>query len=158
MLRYSGTLTSARAYAEAEKLGTWIHLYLNNEGRNVPFSEGLKLSERYYIGPAPFPVRMFHRCAGPEAEMPFRIDPDWWEHRVAGLEEAIRAGADLPPLIVHYVDGAFEVNDGNHRHKAYENLGVERAWAVVWITEKAELDDFLDQYGEFVKGCKIMRG
>ena len=42
MLKYSATLESAKAYAEAEKLDAWIHLYLNEEGRNIPFSDGLK--------------------------------------------------------------------------------------------------------------------
>lgn len=33
MLKYSATLSAAKAYAEAGKLDAWIHLYLNEEGR-----------------------------------------------------------------------------------------------------------------------------
>ena len=61
MLKYSATLASAQAYAEAGKLDVWIHLYLNEEGRNIPFSDGLKLFDRYYIRPAQFPVSLFKR-------------------------------------------------------------------------------------------------
>ena len=157
MLKYSATLSSAKAYAEAGKLDAWIHLYLNEEGRNIPFSDGLKLFDRYYFSPAQFPIRLFTRCTGPEPEMKYRVDKDWWEHRIAELEKSVKADDDMPPLIVHYVDGAFELNDGNHRHKVYENLGIEKAWVIIWITEEAERDDFMEKYGEYVKECKVIR-
>ena len=157
MLKYSASLSSAKAYADAGKLDAWIHLYLNEEGRNIPFSDGLKLFDRYYIGPAVFPISLFRRCTGPEPEMKYRIDRDWWEQRVSDLEKSIRTDPDLPPLIVHYAEGGFELNDGNHRHKAYENLGIEKAWVIVWITEDAEKDDFMNKYGEYVKDCRIIR-
>ena len=157
MLQYSATLSSAKAYAEAGKLDAWIHLYLNEEGRNIPFSDGLKLFDRYYLSPALFPISLFKRCAGPEPEMKYRIDKDWWEHRVAELEKRIPADPDMPPFMVHYVDGTFELNDGNHRHQAYENLGIPNAWVIIWITEKEELDDFMARYGEYVKDCRIIR-
>ena len=157
MLKYSATLSSAKAYAEAGKLDAWIHLYLNSEGHNIPFSDGLKKFDRHYISPALFPVSLFRRCTGPEPEMKYRHDPEWWDIRVAETEKLVLADPDLPPLIVQYANGEFELNDGNHRHKAYENLGIENAWVIVWITEDAELDDFLAKYGEYVKNCKIIR-
>ena len=157
MLKYSATLSSARAYAAAGKTDAWIHLYLNEDGRNIPFSDGLKLFDRYYIGPALFPVSLFHRCAGPEKDMKYRIDPDWWAQKVSELENAIRTDPDMPPIIVHYTEGAFELNDGNHRHRAMENLGVENTWAIVWITDQAEMDDFTEKYGEYVKDCPVIR-
>ena len=157
MLKYSPTLSSAKACADAGELDVWIHRYLHAEGRNVPLSDGLKLFRRYYIGPALFPLRLFTRCAGPEPGMEYRIDPDWWAHRVAELEEAIRTDPDMPPFLVHYTEGGFELSDGNHRHKACENLGVDKVPAIVWITEEAELEDFLAKYGESVRGCSILR-
>ena len=157
MLKYSATLSAAKAYAEAGKMDAWIHLYLNEDGRNIPFSDGLKLFDRYYFSPALFPIRLFHRCAGPEPEMKYKIDKDWWAIRVADLEKSIQNDPDMPPLIVHYVAGEFELNDGNHRHQAYENLGIENAWVILWITEEAEKDDFLLKYGEYVKDCTVIR-
>ena len=157
MLKYSATLSAAKAYAEAGKLDAWIHLYLNEEGRNIPFSDGLKLFDRYYISPAQFPISLFKRCTGPEPEMKYRIDKDWWEHRITELEKVASEDDDLPPLIIHYVDGEFELNDGNHRHKAYENMGAEKAWVIIWITEKEELDDFMEKYSGYVKDCRVIR-
>ena len=156
-LRYSATLSSARAYAAAEKLDAWIHLYLNEDGRNIPFSDGLKLFDRYYIGPCVMPLGLFGRCAGPEPEMKYRIDPAWWAERVSGLERAILSDPDMPPLIVHYADGAFELNDGNHRHEAYRKLGIGEAPVIVWITEPEEHEAFLRDYGQYVKDAVTIR-
>ncbi|MBR5111027.1 MAG: ParB-like nuclease domain-containing protein [Clostridia bacterium] len=157
MLKYSASLSSAKAYAAEEKLDVWIHLYLNEDGRNIPFSDGLKLFDRYYFSPVLMPLRFFSRCAGPEPEMKYQIDRDWFRRHVAELEKAIRENPDMPPLIVHYVDGGFELNDGNHRHKAYENLGVENVWVIVWITEPSEYQAFLAEYGEYAKDCTVVR-
>ncbi len=157
MLKYSATLASAKEYAEAEKLDAWIHLYLNEEGRNIPFSDGLKLYDRYYLSPVEVPIKLFKRCAGPEPEMKYQIDKDWFCQHVAKLEEAVKAGAELPPLIVHYVNGEFELNDGNHRHKAYENLGIEKAWVIFWITEEEEFQDFMKKYSEYAGDCVVIR-
>ena len=89
--------------------------------------------------------------------MKFRIHTERFAKKVAELEKAIGQDADMPPLIVHYTQGEFELNDGNHRHKAYENLGAESAWVIVWITEEAEYRDFEDRYGDFVRNCKVIR-
>ena len=90
MLKYSKTLSSARAYGEAGRMDEWLHLYLNGDGENVRLWEGLKRFDRYYFSPALFPVRLFHRCAGPEKEMKYQIDKDWWAIRVADLGKSIQ--------------------------------------------------------------------
>ena len=157
MLKYSATLESAIAYGKAEKMDAWIHLYLNEEGKNIPFSDGLKLCDRYFFSPAQFPISLFKRCAGPEEDMKYRIDKGWWEHKIEDLTKVIREGTEMPPIIVHYVNGEFELNDGNHRHKVYEDLGIEKAWVIIWITEEQELKDFMCKYGEYVKDCTVIR-
>lgn len=158
MLRYSATLSSAIEYGRAEKTDVWVHLYLNEEGRNIPFSDGLRLFDRYFISPARFPLKLFTRCCGPEEEgLKYRVHPEWWKHQIAELEKAIQSGTDMPPLIVHYTEGHFELSDGNHRHKAYENLGIGQVWAIIWITEEDELKDFMDRYGDCVKDCTVIR-
>ncbi len=157
MLKYNSTLSSAKAYAEAGKLDSWIHLYLNENGRNVPFSDGLKLVARYYLSPIIMPLKFFTRCTGPEPEMKYQIDKNWFEYHVSELEKAIQDNPDMPPLIVHYVEGEFELNDGNHRYKAYENLGIDKVWVIVWITEQAEYDDFMSKYSEYTKDVVAVR-
>ena len=79
------------------------------------------------------------------------------ERARAELEEAVKAGIEMPPIIVHYVDGEFELNDGNHRLQVYRDLGIEKAWTIIWITEELELKDFVSKYGEYVKDCTVVR-
>ena len=63
-----------------------VKLKIVEDGRNVPFSDGLKLFERYYIGPVKMPLELFHRGTGPEENMKYRIDKDWWPIHVAALD------------------------------------------------------------------------
>lgn len=83
--------------------------------------------------------------------MKYRIDKDWWPIHVAALEDSIKKDPDMPPLIVHYVEDDFELNDGNTRFQAYTNLGVKEVNVIVWITEEAEYQDFLKLYGKYVQ-------
>ena len=64
---------------------------------------------------------------------------------------------DMPPLIVHYVEDDFELNDGNTRFQAYTNFGVKEVNVIVWITEEAEYQDFLKLYGKYVQGAPVIR-
>ena len=82
--------------------------------------------------------------------MKYRIDKDWWPIHVAALEDSIKKDSDMPPLIVHYVEDDFELNDGNTRFQAYTNLGVKEVNVIVWITEETEYQNFLKLYGKYV--------
>ena len=66
MPAYDRTLTTARAFAAEGRLEEWIHAYLLTDGHNKPFSDGLKLDKRFYIGPLEMPLALFTRCCGPE--------------------------------------------------------------------------------------------
>ena len=150
ILDYQCTLTSARQYAVAGRLEEWVHAYLLSDGHNKAFSDGLKLYDRHFFGPIEMPLALFTRCCGPEPEMKYRVDGGWFERHVAELMEVIRRVPDMPPLIVHYVDGGFELNDGNHRHEAYARLGIKTYPVIVWITEDAECEEFTARYGEYL--------
>ena len=150
ILTYQCTLSSAKAYAAAGRLEEWVHAYLLSDGNNKEFSDGLKLFDRYFIGPVRMPLNLFTRCYGPEEGMRFRAHPQWFEERVGRLMEVIRQEEDMPPLIVHYVEGGFELNDGNKRHEAYKRLGIPEREVIVWITEKEEYDEFMAKYGEYL--------
>ena len=156
MMDYAGTLTYAKKWAEAGKLEEWVHAYLLSDGDHKEFSEGLKLVDRIFLGPVTMPVKLFTRCSGPEENMRFRIHPGWWEHKVQLIIEAVKSGADLPPLIVHYLipegqsEGEFELNDGNHRWDACHQLGIEEAPVIFWITDRYEYEHFLAHYGHYL--------
>ena len=151
VMEYKSSLSSAIGYAKNGKLEEWVHTYLLSDGHNKDFSDGLKLFDRYFLGPFQMPLSLFQRCCGPEKEMKWRIPKDSFEQKVKMLEKVIVTEKDMPPLIVHYVDGEFELNDGNHRLEAYSRLGINAYYVIVWITEKDEYADFMAKYSKYLK-------
>ena len=147
LLDYQCTLSSAQAYARAGKLEQWVHTYLLSDGHNQAFSDGLKLFDRYFLGPVTMPLSLFRRCCGPEEEMTYRVDGEWFEQHVKDLTHVLQTKEDLPPLIVHYTKDGFELNDGNHRLEACKRLGITEYPVIVWITAQDEYDAFMEAFG-----------
>jgi len=150
MLEYQRTLSSAMEYARAGKLEDWVHAYLLTHGHNREFSDGLKLFDRTFFGPVNMPLRLFARCCGPEEGMRWRMDPVWWEKRVEDLMRVLQTEQDMPPLIAHFVEEGFELNDGNHRFEALTRLGVKEYPFVIWITEPEECKEFEERFKEYL--------
>lgn len=150
-MEYQCSLSSAMQFAQAGKLEEWVHAYLLSDGHNREFSDGLKLFPRSFYGPVTMPLKLFHRCCGPEEGMTYRVDGEWFEKYVAKITEVLRTNPDMPPLIAHFVDGDFELNDGNHRFEALTRMGVEEYPFIIWITEESECAEFLEKYGEYLK-------
>lgn len=153
VLDYECSLTNCKRFAAAGKLEDWVHAYLLSDGDNPPFSHGLKLFDRFFLGPAKMPLSLFRRCCGPEEGMKWQVHPVYFENKVQRMMEAAKADPDIPPLIIHYLfsetDGTpeFELNEGNDRFEAYKRLGMEETEVIVWITEQAELERFMKEYG-----------
>ena len=72
------------------------------------------------------PLELFHRCTGPEENMKYRIDKDWWPIHVAELEDSIKKDPDMPPLIVHYVEDDFELNEETPASKPIQILELRK--------------------------------
>ena len=153
-LEYQCSLTSAKDFAEVGMLEEWVHVFLLSDGHNKSFSDGLKQFERFYLGPVTMPLSLFERCCGPEEHMKYRVNSEWFEKRVKLLKKALKENDDMPPLIVHYVEQGFELNDGNHRFEALNRLGIKEYPVIVWITEKQEYDEFLERFGHYMGSNK----
>lgn len=82
--------------------------------------------------------------------MGWHVDKDGFEKRVGRLQEAISNGADLPPLIVNFDDGQFQLNDGNHRFEAYSRLGIQEVNVIIWTTGQADYDRFVSEYAAYL--------
>ncbi len=153
---YACTLTSAIECAAHGKLEEWIHAYLLSDGDNKPLSDGLRMLDRIYHAPVSFPLSMLQRSAGPEADMRWHVPPEWFEAHVRQLMDACKAGADLPPLIVHCwipegkTSAEFELSDGNHRLEAFRRLGIERYHVIFWCTKQEESDQLMNRYGHLM--------
>lgn len=148
-MQYEGSLLSALEYANAWQIEQWVHEFLLSDGRNRAFSDGLKLADRCFLGPMIMPLALFARCCGPEENMKYRTDAAGFERRVNGLMEAILVGKDIPPLIVNFVRGRFELSDGNHRFEAYTRLGTQEQHVIVWITKRSDYEMFKKDYGKY---------
>lgn len=145
-LTYKCSLSSAKEFAEAGKLEDWVHSFLLKDGHNKAFSDGLKQFDRYYLGPLTMPLSLFSRCCGPEEDVKYQVNAEWFEKRVQSLKKTIQSNDDMPPLIVHFIDHGFELCDGNHRFEALTQLGVKEYPVIVWITEKDECEEFFEKY------------
>lgn len=88
-MEYQSTLTSALSYARNDKIEQWVHTFLCLDGNNKALSEGLKLQNRYFLGPLKMPLSLFSRCCGLEDTMKWVVSKDSFEKRVSGLQEAI---------------------------------------------------------------------
>lgn len=136
---------------EIEKQGVedWIHNFLNNEGDNPEFSTGLKLEKRYYSNPIIMELSQFKRICGPEDEMKYKIDPEYFKEYIGRMKDSIDSGWEVPPLIIQFENGNFTLNDGNHRHAALTSMGLESYWVIFWTTEKKDFVALKDLYLQF---------
>ncbi len=150
-LKYRCSTTSAKQFSDAGRLEDWVHQFLLSDGHNKAFSDGLKLFDRFFLGPFIMPLSLFTRCCGPEKEMKYQVNKEWFEKRVESLKKTFQINRDMPPLIVHYVDHGFELNDGNHRFEALRQLSVKEYPVIVWITEQAEYDEFIERFSDIIK-------
>jgi uncharacterized ParB-like nuclease family protein len=126
------TIEELTQSAHNGQLEDWIDAFLRIEGNNVPLADGLKKQKRYWIGPIQFPLKRLRRCCGPEEEMEYRVSLEHWTKKTDSLIEYIKSGGELPPFIVQYRQGLFSIRDGSHRYGAYERLGRETYWTLIW--------------------------
>lgn len=143
------TLTESLEYKDKNKTEEWVHLFLNTDGNNAPFSEGLKITKRYYYGPVEMPLKLFSRCCGPEGTMQYKVSTEDFENKITVFRNLIKEGWDMPPLIVNFCDDKFYLTDGNHRFEALVRSGKESYSVIVWLTEEADRIVFEKKYAEY---------
>lgn len=135
------TLSGAMEYKKHGKIEEWVHEFLLGIGDNKEFSEGLKLEERFYLGPLKMPLNMFNRICGPEKDMQCQIPKEAFENHVNNMMKAINDGWDIPPLIVYYGDKKFELNDGNHRFEALVRNGNQHYYVIFWTSHFEDYEE-----------------
>lgn len=127
-------LEGALKYSEENKIEEWVHLLLQHEDNNVPFSDGLKLEKRRFFTPCLIELSHFERCCGPESHLKYVIDKTNFEKRVEGMIKSLNEGWKMPPLIINFSKGKFELNDGNHRFEALVRSQVKEYYVIIWTT------------------------
>jgi len=130
-----GTLSLAKQYDEEGKIDQWMQDFLRADGKNLALADGLLLEERHYFGLREIPISLLsdEKSGAPEY-LHAENDIQYFFEVVDRMKESLENAWDAPPLIVEYVYGRFQVDDGRHRLELYRQLGVERVWAAVWTT------------------------
>ena len=130
-----GTLTLARLYAKEGRIDEWLQDFLRADGKNLALADGLLKEERYYFGLREVPITLFSDIEeGAPKYLHKENDIQYFFYVVDRMMESLADGWDAPPLIVEYVYGRFQVDDGRHRLEAYRQLGVDKVWVVIWTT------------------------
>lgn len=132
------TLKEAMEYASNGDIETWIHLFLNGEGDNIGLSEGLKMKKRYWVGPIEVDINCLDRVVGPELNMEYVENEDWWNYNINEICKRIEDGWDMPPLIAENRNGTLSVRDGNHRLGALEKLKRVKCFLIIWDDNSLE--------------------
>lgn len=129
-----GTLTKAKEFAAAGEIDRWMQLFLRADGKNLALADGLLLEERHYIGLAEIPIELLAdvKFGAPEY-LKAENDIQYFFEVVDRMKEDFDHW-DTPPLIVEYVYGRFQVDDGRHRLEMYRQLQTKKVYAVLWTT------------------------
>ena len=130
-----GTLSLAKQYDQEGKIDRWMQDFLRADGKNLALADGLLLEERHYFGLCEIPIFLLSDVkSGAPEYLHEENDIQYFFHVVDRMKESLAEGWDAPPLIVEYVYGKFQVDDGRHRLELYRQMGAERVWAAVWTT------------------------
>ncbi|MHA6533346.1 hypothetical protein [Paenibacillus sp. BAC0078] len=129
------TLEEAIQFSKIGCTEEWVHLFLRTSGNNIPFSDGLKLQKRYWLGPVQLPIYELQRCCGPEEDMEYHNPLADWELRVGILSDLLQKGWEYPPLIAQHREGKLIVSDGNGRHEALKRLNHHKCWVILWDSD-----------------------
>ncbi len=152
------SVRGARRCAESGLLEAWIHTYLR-DGRwaNLPLSDGLRLKDRFWVGPTEVRLDNIERECGPEAGMIYPEAPEIWERRLASLQASIRDVLEVPPLIVNSRNGTlrnpdgtfrFVIADGSHRLEALKRMGKESFHVLIWFETEEQRAEYLQEISD----------
>ncbi len=150
-LVFSPDIHSAKEYNDNQLLEEWVHTYLLFERKNKGFSDGLYTEPRYFAGPLAMPLKLFQRSSGPEEGMKWQVHPEVFEARVESWREKIRENKFLPPVIVGYTFGEFEINCNNPLFEALLREQVTYYPVIMWCSAEQDYTDFMQKYSPYTE-------
>lgn len=134
-----GSTKCAMEYAQRGEIEKWIQLFLRNDGKNIALADGLLLEKRYYFGPITTDITPFGIEEGAPSYLTKANDIAWFFHVVDNMK-ASYADWDVPPLIVSYANGKYEINDGRHRHEAYRQMNMKHVPVIFWSSSEEDFN------------------
>lgn len=132
-----GTTGCAMEYARQGAIDEWLQLFLRNDGRNVALADGLLREPRVYTGPVKVDItRLGIEEGAPSYLTTVAEIADFYA--IVDKMTAGYSGWDMPPLIVNYADGHFEINDGRHRNVALHQMNITHAPVIFWTSSEED--------------------
>jgi len=125
-------------FSQKGDIETWVHTFLQDEGKNKPLSDGLKKQKRYWLGPIEIDFSKLDRIVGPEEGMEYPESIEGWNERVGKMSDDVAKGWIPAPLIVEYRNGILSLRDGNHRMAALQKSGVSKYWTIIWFNSEID--------------------
>lgn len=129
---YLFTLEGALEANVNGKLYDWTQDFLRSEGGNEKLAD-IVVEKPASIQLIEFPLSRLKRIMGPEENMKFPEDKEVWGQRVNKLEEKIKEGIKLPPLIVTDFWDDLAISDGSHRYEALLRSGLDKYWTIFFF-------------------------
>lgn len=145
-ISYDRSTKCALAYANVGMLEYWLYTFLTVDANAENIVAEIKMYQPRFIGPIHLSISCFSRCCGPEPEMRYYEPSLQFELRVNDLIQKILAGVDLPPLLLYYVDGEFDLFDGAHRYEAYKRLNADSISSIIWTSKDLDYVDFYQKH------------
>lgn len=127
----------ALEYAERGAIDDWVQLFLRNDGKNIALADGLLLEQSYYTGPVITDISLFDIEEGAPSYLTDANDIAWFFHVVDRMKEAL-GNWDMPPLIVQYDAGQYEICDGRHRNEALRQMNIKHAPVIFWTSAEED--------------------
>lgn len=129
----------------------WVHTFLQGVGHNPFLSYILSLKKRYFFNPVLIRLNLFSRNCGPEENIIYKVKKPGFEVMVSSMMHSFRNDWDMPPLIIEYKNGKFDLSDGNHRFEALTRLGIAHYFIIFWTTD----DHDYERLKELIKSESI---
>ncbi len=139
-----GTYSKAKEYMDKGEIAEWLQLFLRGDGKNIVLADGLLLEERHYIGLKEIPITLLNNVKSGTPEYLHDEDSIRYFFYIVDRMKKDLEHWDVPPLIVNYRDGRFEVNDGRHRLEMYRQMGAREIPVVLWVTGDKDYRELLE--------------
>jgi hypothetical protein len=133
-----GTLTCAKEYAEQDKLGEWVQLFLRGDGNNIILADGLKENNFKYVSLQSMELDQLDVPVGIPDYLAASNDKEWFCVVISEMISSKEKGWDMPPIIVHLYNGDYHPCDGRHRIEALRKMGIAQVMAVIVVNTEED--------------------
>jgi hypothetical protein len=142
------SVEAAKAADDAGRLAEWVTTFLASPGSdNQALAAELMFSGASFVGPVRLALDDLHPLAGPDDhDVLIPVPGQKWDDKVEAMHESLARGWEPPPLLVSYRDGAYVVEDGNHRHDALRRAGATHTWAILAFWNQAERSAYSSRF------------